>query len=286
MTEIEEKVLFDGFDDHRFADEGGLVFPDKPEQRAGRFEFLRDEDRVGNGILRLSVQTPKSGPQSNLCKRAEVWERYGAMTSYQTGTWYGISVRFCSDYPKDSERYMIAQWKREIVSQDLTRLSPFLALRLRRGKLFVTAETHFRDEGARFLGAGGTPSKMWVRPQWGQMRALLATDDRWTDDDDIDFSELRPDILIESYGRSLPNPDSGWIDFIVFVRPDPRGRGCILLYANGNLIVKATGCIGYEGEGLGPKKYFKFGPYCDVQAADWALEFDNFRRGPTFESVS
>jgi hypothetical protein len=43
--------------------------------------------------------------------------------------------------PQDDGRYVMAQWKREIISGAEGDYSPFLALRLYQGKLGVTVET-------------------------------------------------------------------------------------------------------------------------------------------------
>ena len=76
-------------------------------------------------------------------ERAEIWERTELRVPYDQGVWYGFAVKFADPIPTDDHRYLIAQWKREIDPGAEGDFSPFLALRVRNGKLFATVETNY-----------------------------------------------------------------------------------------------------------------------------------------------
>ena len=96
-------------------------------------------------------------------ERAEIWERTELRVPYDQGVWYGFAVKFADPIPTDDHRYLIAQWKREIDPGAEGDFSPFLALRVRNGKLFATVETNYIAPGRqrrakrrqRLQGRGG-----------------------------------------------------------------------------------------------------------------------------------
>ncbi|MBA3448982.1 MAG: heparin lyase I family protein, partial [Pseudaminobacter sp.] len=260
------KVLIDGFDGTDFSESGGLYYRDNFEQSAGKVEFQSDVKRNGKGALKLSVK-PLCGPEAEGCsERAEIWEKTELRVPYDQGVWYGFAVKFDDPAPDDDHRYLIAQWKREIDPGAEGDFSPFLALRLIKGKLFATVETNFLAtaapgvEGVEALcESGGTP--VWLRPETNQMRALVATGPNWTPEDGDLFHTCTDAIKITDHGNKLPAPDSGWIDFAIYTEPGPDGSGRIELFANGKPIVTVKGRIGHDDKGLGDNQYFKFGPY-------------------------
>ncbi len=289
MADDWQSVLRDGFESSDFAPEGGLYYRENFEQTAGRVEFERDMGRDGGGALKLSVKPVCPVVDDGCSDRAEIWEKTELRVPYDKGVWYGFAVRFADPVPQDDHRYLIAQWKREIEPGAEGDFSPFLALRLRYGKLFATVETNYiqPESGLRSADAGGcrNATPVWLRPKTNQMRALVATDPTWTAEDGALYGSCTDAIKVVHHGNDLPTPDSGWIDFAIYTLPGPHGSGRIELYANGKPVVTVTGHIGHADEGLGENQYFKFGPYRAAHTNEWTLYYDDFRRSPNCADV-
>ncbi len=269
-------VLRDGFDGTDFAEEGGLYYRENAEQAAGRVEFQREVTRDGTGgALRLSVNALCNVTAERCSERAEIWEKTALRVPYETGVWYGFSVKFADPVPQDDHRYLIAQWKREIGPEADGDFSPFLALRMTNGKLFATVETNHYPAPE---GAAGT--KAWLRPATNQTRMVVAADAAFTEADDPRFTDLTDRTVVTPRGAALPRPGDGWIDFAVYTRPGPNGDGRIEIFANGQWVVSVTGHIGHNDHGLGAHQYFKFGPYRDGAPDEWVMYYDNFIRSP------
>jgi hypothetical protein len=286
----ESQILEDGFDGSDFSETGGLYYKENFEQSAGIVEFQKDVARNGGGALKLSVKPLCPATNTSCSERAEIWEKTKLRVPYNEGVWYGFAVKFADPIPSDDHRYLIAQWKREINAGADGDFSPFLALRLRLGKLFATVETNYIAPPTKIVSAGpvscaggGTP--VWYRPESNQMRALVATDAAWTPEDGAIFDACTDAISVTDHGNKLPAPDSGWIDFAIFTKPGPDGSGHIELFANGRPIVTVKGHIGHADQGLGKNQYFKFGPYRAAHTTDWTLYYDDFRRSPNCADV-
>jgi len=283
------QVLRDGFDGTDFAESGGLYYRENFEQSAGKVEFQQEVKRTGAGALKLSVKPICPATGDGCSERAEIWEKTPLRVPYDQGVWYGFAVKLADPVPDDDHRYLIAQWKREIDAGADGDFSPFLAIRLRQGKLFATVETNYiaPQEGAAQAGTdcvpGGTP--VWFRPETNQMRALVATDASWTPDDADLFSGCTAAISVTDHGNKLPAPDSGWIDFGIYTRPGPDGSGHIEIFANDKPIVTVKGHIGHADKGLGKNQYFKFGPYRAAHTTEWTVYYDDFRRSPNCGDV-
>lgn len=286
-------VLKDGFEGTDFAKEGGLYYKENAEQAAGRFEFQKDVKLTGEGALKLTIR-PNCPPASEDCsERAEIWERTKLRVPFDQGAWFGFAVKFADPIPTDDHRYLIAQWKREIGPEAVGDFSPFLAFRMRSGKLFVTVETNYYPPMAGVVEAstgpvdcpkGGVP--VWLRPEDNQLRILVAHDDQWQPAADARlFNSCTDAVSVVDHGNPLPAPGSGWIDFAVYVKPGADGDGHIELYANGKPVVTVKGHIGHNDKGLGENQYFKFGPYRDAHKGDWTVYYDDFRRSPNCADV-
>ncbi|MFU0504840.1 polysaccharide lyase [Pseudaminobacter sp. NGMCC 1.201702] len=278
------QVLRDGFDGSDFSAEGGLYYRENFEQSAGTVEFQRKVKRDGAGAIKLSVKPVCPASSDGCSERAEIWEKTELRVPYDEGVWYGFSIRFVNPIPRDDHRFLVAQWKREIEPGAEGDFSPFLALRMRRGKLFATVETNYlpqserSGDGPAACAANETP--VWLRPETNQMRALVAADPTWVEADGELFQDCTDAITVTRYGNELPSPDSGWIDFAVFSKPGPDGTGHIELLANGKPIITVKGHIGHADKGLGKNQYFKFGPYRAAHSGEWTLYYDEFRRSP------
>ena len=139
--------MHDSFDGPDFSSEGGLYYRDNFEQSAGSYEFQKDVKLSGAGALKLSVKPIEPATDHNHSERAEVWEKTGLRAPYGQGVWYGFAVKFADPIPADDHRYVIAQWKREIDPGADGNFSPFLAIRLKNGKLYATIETNYIAPG-------------------------------------------------------------------------------------------------------------------------------------------
>jgi hypothetical protein len=278
-------VLSDGFEGSDFAESGGLYYRENYEQTAGMVEFQKDVTRTGGGALKLSIKPLCETANDGCSERAEIWEKTALRVPYDQGVWYGFAVKFANPIPNDDHRYLIAQWKREIEPGADGDFSPFLALRLRNGKLFATVETNYlATEGNTTQPCNGTVP-VWLRPETNQMRALVATDGSWQPEDGQLYSSCTSALQVTDHGNKLPSPDSGWIDFAVYTRPGPDGSGHIEIFANSKPIVTVKGRIGHADRGLGKNQYFKFGPYRAAHTTEWTLYYDDFRRSPNCADV-
>lgn len=282
-----EDVLVDGFDGEDFSPSGGLYYKSTFEQSAGTVEFQKEVSRGAGGALKLSVNPLNEVPPgTDFSERAEIWERPRLRVPYDRGIWYGFAVKFADPLPADDHRCLIAQWKREIDPGHPLNFSPFFALRLNRGKLFATVETNFHEPRGDHAALSGYRVPVWLRPETNQMRALVATPSDWTAADGKLFDVLSSDLTVTSRGNPMPDPRSGWIDFVVYTKPGPDGSGHIELFANGKWIITVKGHIGHNDSGLGRNQYFKFGPYrAGGQTGTWTLYYDDFRRSPRCADV-
>lgn len=297
-------VLLDGFEDRQFSPQGGLFYKDNAEQRAGRVVFQSQVVHSGKAALKLTVspacharaargiaaQAAGASEEDNCSDRAEVWEKPAVLAPYDRSVWYRFAVRLDRPVPTDSGRYVLAQWKREIIAGVQHDYSPFLALRLYRGRLGVTIET---DEVEVLpLGTAERPTAckpgeaaVTTRPSYRQTRALVAVEEGTTVADyPGSFGACAPSISVTRHG-DLPAASSGWIDFAFRSLPGPRGQGHVEVIANGRPIATIKGHIGHEGPGLGQNQYFKFGPYRSEAKVDWSVYYDGFARGPRCRDV-
>ena len=286
-----QNVLRDDFDGPAFSDSGQLFYKKNAEQAAGTIRFQSQVVRAGSGALELSVHATCRKDDDGCSERAEVWERPKTHVPYNDGAWYAFAVKFGLPIPQDDHRYVIAQWKREILDDALTDFSPLLAIRLNRGKLFVTVETDSvpvrRDVGIDAQAqCGPGETAVWSAANRTQVRALVAAQGDWTPADGRLFDACTAAIKVETHGAVLPAPESGWIDFVIHSKPGPTGDGRIEIIANGGWVATITGQIGHEGPGLGANQYFKFGPYRAAGTCEWTMYYDSFRRGPACADVT
>jgi hypothetical protein len=235
-----------------------------------------------NGALKLSVEPLCERADEDCSERAEIWDNPKNRVPYDRGAWFGFAVKFADPIPTDDHRYLIAQWKREIGPDAKGDFSPFLALRLKKGKLFATIETNLVRSTREFgenqpVKCDSGEAQVWQRPDSDQTRALIATNSNWEPEDGASYNACTDQIKVVSYGE-LPSPSSGWIDFAIFSKPGPDGSGRVEIFANDKRVATVTGHIGHDDAGLGKYQYFKFGPYRAGHAGEWSLYYDNFRR--------
>jgi hypothetical protein len=177
------QALYDGFEEKDFSLMGGLYYKDNDEQRAGTVEFQSQVTYRGQGAVKLSVKPHCAQDDEDCSERAEIWEKPELWAPYDQGVWYGFAVKFADPVPQDNHRYVIAQWKREIAGTKGD-FSPFLALRLNKGRLFATVETNLVkatkvEPKGRAAECAEGEAQVWLRPETNQTRALVATDAGW-----------------------------------------------------------------------------------------------------------
>ncbi len=276
---IDHAVLAEDFEGPTLADESPLYYKPTAEQEAGSLRFQADEVRHGRSTIALSVnEVATEAPLDS--ERAELWERRRVRLPFGTGAWYAFSMKLAEPIPRDDGRYVVAQWKREIPRGLPGLQSPYLAFRLYRGHLYATVDTDLVEAA----GAENQTATIWRRPKDRQMRALVAA----PPDADLAgagaYQECRTGLRVIPRDSPFPAADSGWIDYVVYVRPDPGGAGHIEIFANGGHVASVFGPVGHAD--LGPTQYFKFGPYRHTNKGVWTVFYDRFRRGPSCASVT
>ncbi len=285
-----DRVLADDFSGDSFAAAGGLFYKDNAEQRAGRVDFRKGGGPSDKSVLNLSI-TPSCRTAIDECsERAEVWEKPEVLAAYDKAVWYGFSIFMDDPVPQDDGRYVMAQWKREIIPGADGDYSPFLALRLYQGKLGITVETDIIEAfpiGSAKRPEGCLPGEARVlnRPTARQTRALVAVETGAAPANYPDyFDSCAPGIRVTRHA-DLPPAQKGWIDFVIRSRPGPAGDGHVEIIADGVRIATVKGHIGHAGPGLDRNQYFKFGPYRAPNPANWSVSFADFRRGPRCTDV-
>ena len=282
-------TLRDNFDAADFSSQGGLYYRENYEQSAGQLAFVPGIGRDGSGALRLSVSALCPSDASSCSERAEIWEKTELRVPYESGVWYGLSMRYDDPPPQLNHRYVVMQWKREIEPGAEGDFSPFLALRIRSGLAFATVETNLRPpapEAPRPLAGVCPPgwSPVWLRPDVAHMRVLVAVGPGEAVQILPEFDHCTDAVQLEGPGI-LPAASADWHDYSFYTRPDPAGQGLIHILADGKKVVTVSGHIGHADPGLGANQYFKFGPYRAGNGADWAMFYDSFIRAPQCEAI-
>ncbi len=273
-----------------FAPGGGLFYKDNAEQRAGQVVFGPSRDADGGGALKLTVLPSCNSPAEACSERAEVWERPEVLAPYDRPVWYGFAMRLDDPLPQDDARYVMAQWKREILPGADGDYSPFLALRLYEGRLGFTVETDLIESfpiGGTLRPDGCRPGEARVlsRPTARQTRALVAIEDGSSPANyPTYFDSCAPGITVARHA-DLPPAQQGWIDFVIRSQPGPDGDGHVEIIADGVRVATVTGHIGHRGPGLDRNQYFKFGPYRAPSQTPWSVSYRDFRRGPRCADV-
>ncbi|PTM40897.1 heparin lyase I family protein [Bosea sp. 124] len=283
-------VLSDSLRGGGFATEGGLFYKENAEQSAGRVDFQERLARTDRGGLTLTVFPSCRSPAAACSERAEVWERPDVLAPYDRPVWYGFSMHMDDPLPQDDGRYVMAQWKREILPETDGDYSPFLALRLYGGRLGFTVETDLVEAfpvggPQRPTGCRDGEARVLSRPTVRQTRALVAIESGTSPANyPAYFDSCAPGIAVTRHA-DLPTAQRGWIDFVVRSQPGPDGDGHVEIIANGVRIATIRGHIGHRGPGLDRNQYFKFGPYRAPNHMPWSVSYGDFRRGPRCADV-
>jgi hypothetical protein len=289
--EDRNQPLADDFEGITFDPKGGLFYKNNREQSAGKVEFQSRDVRFGKKSLSLTVVPLCTDADDDCSERAEVWEKKKLQLPYEQPVWYGFSMKLAAPIPTAKHRYVMAQWKRKILTGAKIPFSPFFALRMNKGKLVFTVDSdkmnvHPIGKGKRQQGC--LKGETWVldRPDEKQTRALVSKQDDMAWSNWRHYNACTTEIKAVQHTDGLPKATSGWIDFAFFIQTGASGDGRIEIFANGAHVTTVTGKIGHKGYGLGDNQYFKFGPYRAPRSDTWTVLYDRFRRGPKCTDVT
>jgi hypothetical protein len=223
--------------------------------------------------------------ESDSTERAEIWESFDFVPRFGDDLYYGFSMWIGRDSAPigNPTRLVIGQWKAPIDD------SPFLAQRFTGGAFHVTLDVDAsaldpetgRPAGCKILLAFD-PS-LTVSTETTEAPAPLDHPVRCEPKDQGVASNLAPaePVAVERFAY-LPAPFDRWIDLVYRVRGGPDGL--VEIWADGQLIARASGRIGHNGA-VGQVQYFKFGPYRDPASHPTTVFIDNLGRGRQFTEV-
>nr|WP_298687925.1 heparin lyase I family protein [uncultured Dongia sp.] len=286
--------LREGFEAVGFA--AAFVPCERPE---GQISLSRERARTGEKSLKLRIREPVFGtatwvPKATSClvegryaeytpdekERAEIWESFDLGPKFGDDLYYGFSMWIDRvSAPKgDDTRLVIGQWKAPIDD------SPFVAQRFTGGHYHVTLDV----DAAERDPATGRPYGCKLLLAFEEDMALAEGLKRTTPTrcepklggPQIPLTPAQP-IAIERLAY-LPDPFGQWTDLVFRVKGGENGT--VEVWANGQLVARATGFIGHGGA-AGQPQYFKFGPYRDPASFATTVYLDNLARGASFAEV-
>jgi len=243
----------------------------------GLDEYLVQE-RHGGCIDPRSKYTP-DGTQ-----RAEIWEKRELVQPFGTETWIQFDFMVASPPPGAAvPRLVIGQLKADGDH------SPVLAQRFTGRTFMVTLsqdnddpERHPDDKDCRVIVAHDA-SVLARTKGAGVLAGSVGHDPR-----DVEHAPpigpgapprgCKRDITVDAR-ELLPSPFDKWVRMTYRIRPGIE-NGLLEVWADGRLIAKAAGRIGYR-DGVAGSQYFKFGPYADPAPYDLKAYLARYRRAPT-----
>lgn len=241
----------------------------RPAGAAGEPDTI-GQGTIGQGTIERGARpspscidpaNPAAAYEDDGTERAELWEPANRRLPFGTEVWYGFSMRVDGTVePDDRRRLVIGQWKQAGGK------SPFVAQRFGNRNFHIT----FQQDG----------------PGGAECRVLLAyQNEPAPQPDSIDQTTGQPcrsGVTVQRFGP-LPSPFGAWTDLVYHVKGSAGTDGVLEVWANGALVARATGRIGYAEGG---KQYFKFGPYRDRAPYATAAAIDSFARGDSFDAVA
>jgi|JI10StandDraft_1071094.scaffolds.fasta_scaffold22134_5 hypothetical protein len=269
---------------------------DRPE---GAISLTKERARAGSQALKLRIREPVFGtatwvPKATSClvagryaeytpdekERAEIWESFDLGPRFGDDLYYGFSMWIdrASAPRGDDTRLVIGQWKAPIDD------SPFLAQRFTGGHYHVTLDV----DAAERDPVTGRPYGCKLLLAFEEDMALaeglrLNTPIRCEPKQGgpaIQLNSAQP-IVLERFAF-LPTPFDRWTDLVFRVKGG--ATGVVEVWADANLIARATGFIGHS-DAVGQPQYFKFGPYRDPAPFATTVYLDNLARGASFADV-
>jgi len=237
---------------------------------ANRLAIRTGDARDGRRSLALTVR-PGDNDAGCKCQRVELQEAEEVQAEFGSQQWYRFSLRI-SDFSgtQGDGRWVLGGWKQDVDG------SPFLALRFDGGVFYITMES---AQTRIMLGSTLLDARAFIQVMkggQGQKLGFVTDRDLYIGDSGVALKHGRV--------KYLPDPRAGWVDLMFHISGGLGGDGIIEVFANGNLVVRATGRIGVDAP-VGSKQYFRVGHRRDKAATSAALLLDDFRRGPTRESV-
>jgi len=231
-----------------------------------------EDEIVRDGDLAYAIRVDESNHAcGRTCQRSEIRIGNDLRLPFGADAWYAFSFRIDGEVQRrGSVRWVIGQWKQDNGE------SPFLAQRFDNGVFHITVQ----DNRCRVMiaAASGDPDALAgvAGPPQRELASFLAEPWRYACDTDI----------VLEYGASpvLPDPHGAWVDMVYHVRGGRDGKGLVEVWANGALVVRATGSIGHD-EAAAPSQYFKFGIYRSFMEGAAIAYIDNFRRGATAGAI-
>jgi len=226
--------------------------------------------RDGKGALAIRVQGNDLDLECQ-CQQNEVREAADRRLKFGEDAWYAFSFMIRGKAaPAGKQRWVIGGWKQE------TNGSAFMAQRYDHGVFHITLESGDR----RVLLASARQDAK------GFLDLLKSgSQEGFGFVGDTKRYQGASDLKIE-YGADpvLPDPGADWVDMMYRVRGGLAGDGLVEVFANGKLVVRATGTVGVPQVG-GPTQYFKMGHNRAPMPGAATLYLDNFRRGATRDAV-
>ena len=237
---------------------------------ANRLSVRSGDAPHGRRFLALTVR-PGDYNAGCKCQRVELQEAGKVQPEFGSDLWYRFSLRITEfSGTQGNGRWVLGGWKQDVDG------SPFLALRFDGGVFYITMES---AQTRIMLGSTLLDARAFIQVMkggQGQKLGFVTDRDLYIGDSGVALKHGRV--------KYLPDPRAGWVDLMFHISGGLGGDGIIEVFANGNLVVRATGRIGVDAP-VGSKQYFRVGHRRDKAATSAALLLDDFRRGPTRESV-
>ncbi|NKJ03797.1 heparin lyase I family protein [Rhizobium sp. SG741] len=222
-------------------------------------------------------------------ERSELWEASDTWMKLGSDVWYRFDMFIDKSITPTTGRFVIGQWKEE----GSARNSPLLAQRFNGGNFSVTVE---QDN----LAPGHSDDDNLCRVLVADQDSIASKPAGWAHGDKeppppknvatlmshavTDGPVVAVDkgcavgIVPEQYGR-LPDPFGKWTTMVYHLRLTAEGSALIEVWADGILIGKTRGRIGFKKDTPHLRQYFKFGSYRDPAAFDTTTKLSNFYRG-------
>jgi hypothetical protein len=218
-------------------------------------------------------------------QRAEIWENRRLAQPFGTETWIQFEFMVASPPPGEAvPRLVVGQLKADGDH------SPVLAQRFTRRHFIITLgqdndnpDRHPADKDCRVIVAHDASLLVPMPNEAGTLTDSVGQDPRDVEHEPVPAPGARRrsckrDIQVDAR-ELLPSPFDQWVRMTYRIRPGIE-NGALDVWADGKLIAKAAGRIGYR-DGVGGAQYFKFGPYADPAPYDLKAYLARYRRAPT-----
>jgi len=258
------EALKDNFDGPQLSE----IWNDKAASKS-RVSF---KTSVGAGNRALALSVKESDFDSDCeCQRTEIREAENVQPDFGSDLWYRFKLRL-SDLSGgfDTSRWMLGAWKQEVEG------SPFLALRFEGGVFYITLES---SQSRVMLASSLIDARAFIQVMkggQGERFGFVTDKELYIGDSSV---QLKHGTAVY-----LPDPRLEWVDLMVRVKGGLDGDGVIEIYVNQQFVVRATGKIGVDSPS-GSKTYLRLGHRREKTKTNATLLIDDYRRGPSRDSV-